>query len=140
MSTPKINEIHDEAEVERVARAICANSDPCRYGGCTPDDIVECLTGFMPRWKMHTDNARAALSAIDVAGIRADKWMPIETAPHDEVVLLYWKDWADREYMEAARASHGQSYPNGYSDMSRHGSATHWQPLPLPPALSPQES
>lgn len=65
---------------------------------------------------------------------RSPSWQPIDTAPHDEVVLLYWKDWADREYMEVTRASWGQRYPNGYSDMAKHGSATHWMPLPAAPA------
>jgi hypothetical protein len=67
-------------------------------------------------------------------------WQPIETAPHDEVVLLYWKDWADREYMDVTRASTGQRYPNGYSDISRHGYATHWAPLPPPPSEAPPPS
>jgi len=61
------------------------------------------------------------------------KWQPIETAPHDEVVLLYWEDWSGAKYMEAAQASHGQTFPNGYSNVSRHGSATHWMPLPAAP-------
>ena len=64
----------------------------------------------------------------------SQEWQDISTAPHDEVVLLYWEDWAGRKYMEATRASHGERFPNGYSNVSRHGSATHWMPLPTPPA------
>lgn len=60
-------------------------------------------------------------------------WQPIETAPHGECVLLYWRDWADREYMEVTQASWGERFPNGYSNLSRHGSATHWMPLPAAP-------
>lgn len=77
-----------------------------------------------------------AAAALTAAIGKMEGWRPIETAPHDEVVLLYWKDWADRIYMEAARASHGESFPNGYSNMSRHGYATHWMPLPSPPPTS----
>ena len=61
-------------------------------------------------------------------------WQPIETAPHDEVVLLYWKDWSGAEYMETARYSTGKRYENGYSDYSQHSWATHWMPLPAPPS------
>lgn len=66
-------------------------------------------------------------------------WQPIETAPHDEVVLLYWRDWSGVEYMEATRFSTGERLPNGFSNYSQHGWATHWMPLPPPPATGKPE-
>lgn len=73
-----------------------------------------------------------ALSAQvqDVAG-----WQPIEAAPHDTNVLLAWADstlpggWK----MEAGMASWGWRR-DGVSNMSEHGQATHWMPLPSAPA------
>jgi len=75
---------------------------------------------------------RSALAAQvqDVAG-----WQPIETAPHDTNVLLAWTDstlpcgWK----MEAGMASWGWRR-DGVSNMSEHGQATHWMPLPAAPA------
>jgi len=61
------------------------------------------------------------------------EWQPVSTAPHDEVVLLYWQDWQGFHYMEATRFSTGERSPNGYSNRSEHGYATHWMPLPAPP-------
>ncbi|MBP2508164.1 hypothetical protein J2855_001799 [Agrobacterium tumefaciens] len=74
----------------------------------------------------------SALSAQeqDVAG-----WQPIEAAPHDTNVLLAWADstlpcgWK----MEAGMASWGWRR-DGVSNMSEHGQATHWMPLPSAPA------
>jgi hypothetical protein len=58
-------------------------------------------------------------------------WQPIETAPHEQKVLVGW--WYNGEWMsEATMASHGWRR-NGISTMSWHGQATHWQPLPAPP-------
>lgn len=63
-----------------------------------------------------------------------DGWRPIETAPHNKSVLLAWEDWRDgRWIITVDAASTGQRYENGYSSISRHGSATHWRELPPPP-------
>lgn len=59
-------------------------------------------------------------------------WKAVETAPHETYVLLGW--WDDGKWNSATGfASHGWSR-NGISTMSRHGQATHWMPLPEPPA------
>lgn len=64
-----------------------------------------------------------------------DKWQSIDTAPHSTRVLLGWRDWRDGSWlMEVGAATTGQRFDNGYSNRSQHGSATHWQPLPQPPA------
>jgi hypothetical protein len=60
-----------------------------------------------------------------------DAWQDISTAPHETRVLLGW--WRDGVWLcETGMASHGWSR-NGISNMSLHGQATHWQPLPSPP-------
>lgn len=61
-------------------------------------------------------------------------WQPIETAPHNKKVILFWEDWRDgKPCMEIAPYSTGTRYANGYSSVSYHGSATQWMPLPEPP-------
>jgi hypothetical protein len=58
----------------------------------------------------------------------------MENAPHNVSVLLAWQDWRDGQWcMEIGPAVTGQRYENGYSSVSYHGSATHWQPRPAPP-------
>lgn len=61
-------------------------------------------------------------------------WQPIETAPHETPVLLSWVEWDGEWKFEVGPASWGWRTPT-VSNMSRHGRATHW--MPLPPA--PQE-
>lgn len=63
----------------------------------------------------------------------AGGWQDIASAPHDEVVLLAWQSWDGIWTVEATTASHGERFPNGYSTMSYHGQATHWQPIPPMP-------
>src|ERR1700690_2715006 len=57
------------------------------------------------------------------------QWQPIETAPKDTVVLLYTphRHFANPERIEACVYHDSQGG-------SRHAWATHWQPLPDPPA------
>lgn len=74
--------------------------------------------------------------------LTSDAWQPIETAPHQKRVLLGWRDWRDHQWcVEVGPATTGQRFGNGYSNLSQHGSATHWQPIPDGPAsqLSSQE-
>jgi hypothetical protein len=64
-------------------------------------------------------------------------WQPIETAPHAKRVLLGWRDWRDHQWcVEVGPATSGQRFDNGYSSLSQHGSATHWQPIPEGPAVT----
>ena len=60
-------------------------------------------------------------------------WQPIETAPHEDPILLAWQAWPEWKWvMEVGYASTGYRNEVG-SSISHHGSATHWQPLPQPP-------
>lgn len=62
-------------------------------------------------------------------------WRTMDSAPHGVRVLLAWQDWRDGTWcQEVGYASQGERYDNGYSSISHHGSATHWQHLPTPPA------
>ena len=59
------------------------------------------------------------------------EWRPIETAPHETLVVLGWfEDGVWKQ--DLGLASAGQRWPTGFSNMWCHGSATHW--LPLHPA------
>lgn len=71
---------------------------------------------------------------------RSDEWQDIEstTPPHDTAVLLGWQDSRGGCWIsEVAAYSTGERFDNGYSNLSLHGSATHWMSLPPPP---PQNS
>lgn len=66
----------------------------------------------------------------------APQWQGIESAPPppNTRVLLAWRDWRDGKWLiEAAPYETGERV-GPYSNVSRHGSATHWMPLPTPPA------
>lgn len=79
---------------------------------------------------------RAALTAA-----LAEMWRPIEEAEPNQTYLLGWHDWRDHAWCtEVAPAIHGQRFENGYSNVSRHGSATHYMPLPSPPNISARSS
>lgn len=87
------------------------------------------------------DRANAFARAI-IAQARADliadregrqQWQPIQTAPHGQEVLLGWVDWDGAWITEVAMATRGWRTER-VSTMSSHGRATHWQPLPAPPA------
>lgn len=73
-----------------------------------------------------------ALGRILTALRGAQGWQPIETAPHEELVVLGWRE-GDRWKQEIALASAGERFANGYSNRWCHGLATHWQPLPPAP-------
>lgn len=68
------------------------------------------------------------------AELQARQWQPIETAPHETLVVLGWHDENGVFKQEIGLASAGTRYPGGASDMWWHGSATHWMSLvPAPP-------
>lgn len=65
-------------------------------------------------------------------------WQPIETAPHETTVLL-WTPSDNGGVFEVGWASGGKrvALPGTMGTTSSrwwHGSATHWMPLPPPPA------
>lgn len=94
-------------------------------------DLIERLESYRPtnEWG---DPIHHAIIDEAAACIRAlVEWQPVETAPHETLVVLGWDEdgvWKQ----ELALASAGQRWPTGASNMWWHGSATHW--LPLPPA------
>lgn len=61
-------------------------------------------------------------------------WQLIETAPHNELVLLYcpYRCASNDVRIELGYASRGERI-GPYSSISYHGWATHWMPLPNPP-------
>ncbi len=78
----------------------------------------------------------AALHLLAFIGDRkAEAWQPIETAPHEALVVLGWYEDASWK-QEIALASAGERFSNGYSNRWWHGRATHWMPLPAPPTTT----
>lgn len=84
-------------------------------------------------FRQNNETALAALAAIDAA-LEGGGWLPIESAPHDTNVIMAWRDetYSDGWRIETGMASWGWRR-DGISNMSCHGQATHWRPLPLPP-------
>lgn len=65
-----------------------------------------------------------------------EKWQPIETAPHNENVLLFWVNSLTGKGEYEVNFASGGEVRGSYSSRWYHGSATHWRPLP--PAPAPQ--
>ena len=63
-------------------------------------------------------------------------WLPIDTAPANEPVLLYTPAgyYADGDRTEVDFASHGWARGD-INNFSHHSYATHWMPLPKPPQI-----
>ena len=66
------------------------------------------------------------------AELQARQWMPIETCPRDQEVLLGWYEWDGAWKTEVGAASWGWR-TDRVSNISKHGRATHWQTLPPAP-------
>lgn len=69
-------------------------------------------------------------------------WRPIEEAPHGVHVILYSPPsfFESDGLIEIALASGGERYENGFSSLWQHGRATHFMPLPKPPAAAAPET
>lgn len=127
-------------QVGRVARALAGHFGP-EYDHCPTDRadlrqqvaegrMVDCNATTQEDLK---EAARAAIAAMPSGEV--GQWLGIESAPRNKAVLLGWQDWRDGRWSMAVDAySTGQRFANGYSTVSNHGSATHWMPLPAPPA------
>lgn len=74
----------------------------------------------------------------DARVAESQRWHPIDSAPHETLVVLGWYDENEVFKQEIALASAGRRYPGGASDMWWHGRATHWMPLPDPPLPEPK--
>lgn len=83
-----------------------------------------------------TTTQAEAYAAARVA--ESQRWQPIETAPHETDLLLGWKDWSGDWITEVSPASWGWKNER-VSNISKHGQATHWMPLPTPPLPGPVE-
>lgn len=75
-----------------------------------------------------------ALSAELTAAREAQTWRPIDSAPHETLVVLGWYEtdfWGENGVwkQEIGLASAGSRNSLGYSNRWFHGSATHWMPL-----------
>ncbi len=68
---------------------------------------------------------------------RERKWRSVDSAPHEEAVLLGW--WQEDGHGGRNWETEVRAYSFGWrrgsiSNMSRHGQATHWMPLPKAPS------
>lgn len=112
-------------KIEKVTRALLAQME------AQDDDMIpsSIQRGNGLVWLEGWFDLRAAIAALD----KARGWQPIETAPHEELLVLGWYEGSIWK-QEIALASAGQRWDNGYSNRWFHGRATHWMPLPQPPA------
>ena len=109
----------------------------------TPDYASICET-VASEWQLggmdglYSDFATEVAKRAVTSALEAERWQPIETAPHETAVLLYSPpSYPSAPCIEVAFASSGREWaaPGGgrYSNVSRHAWATHWRPLPSPP-------
>lgn len=112
-----------ETVIEEIALMHEAEADRLEPKGSTRVDIYEHRTKTALLHRRWANRVRALKSSAP------DAWRPIETAPKDTDVLLgWWRSWPERQW-ESASGLAG-STKGGWL----HGQATHWQPLPAPPA------
>jgi len=86
---------------------------------------------YSPDYKIKaSDLIKAGEEAEMLMGIRREpRWLPIETAPEDEWVLI---GWTGKEELDIAKhRTHGWTSGSGFHPEDPQ--PTHWQPLPSPP-------
>ncbi len=114
-----------EKSIERGRKAYTAlQAQPAPAQG---DDVVEL------DWATAFEKAAAKTA-------RLEQWQPIETAPRDGSRFLVWeKHYGIRIGRCKERADHDDwlSYMDAFNGSSKGGPrATHWMPLPTPPAAA----
>ena len=62
------------------------------------------------------------------------KWQPIETAPKDEWVLVYYGEGSMVDTVSIACCRSSYDWADWDGDL--YGTPTHWMPLPPPPEAS----
>ena len=85
-----------------------------------------------------------ATSAL-LASPAGQGWQPIETAPKDGRQILAFRPTApaygdDQIVICRTTAAKNFAWDGGDNYTDRANTATHWQPLPSPPAIANQES
>ncbi len=110
----------------------------------TPPDVAKIARSLEALAEHLSDQPLTHADSTDLATIRqaatalrlsaGGGWRTMDSAPHGvNVLLAYWDEALGGWHMEAGMASWGWRR-GGVSNMSAHGQATHWQPLPSPPA------
>jgi Lar family restriction alleviation protein len=77
-------------------------------------------------WNTRTHSAEIAGALRD-----AERWRPIESAPHTGIAVLLWQPW--KSGRDCTTIGH---YANGWCDRFNEEMTpepTHWRPLPAPP-------
>lgn len=109
----------------------------------TSDDIrglldhIEAQADEIEALRSHNALLRGSIAQVERENDRLrEPWQPIETAPRGATVLLGWHDclggaWA----AEVGMASWGWK-TKSVSNISAHGRATHWMPLPAAPGAA----
>lgn len=98
--------------------------------GLRPYEFTVCGTSL--RWYLKRDVDVILSAAPAQAGDAMDEWQPIETAPHDEVLLLAYEfdrpgDW---------RIKVGGYWNGGWEVFGASWTPTRWKPLPVVPTVS----
>ena len=98
--------------------------------------LIERVLGCIPKTLNHHEVA-ALLSAARTQS-QGEGWEPIETAPRDGEELLVWGMSIGRRVASAKDVPRHEPYewPGGWDFPT---GATHWRPLPAPPASQIKE-
>jgi hypothetical protein len=132
-----------EARID-TSRAACFGKFPLRINGYDSGQKFETL-GEAKAYA-EADYKERVLSLLNTrltqpqadAAVAVEQWQPIETAPRDGSRFLVWeKHYGIRIGRCKERADHDDwlSYMDAFDGSSKGGPrATHWMPLPTPPA------
>lgn len=106
-------------------------------GGITKDFLKKSFKDIETIIKKQ-DNSQLVAAPADMVM----QWRDISTAPHNQIVLLYSPGTgceSNPPRIECDYASHGWQNEIA-SNLSRHGWATHWMPLPPTPQEGGQDA
>lgn len=110
-----------------------------QQGSVLTEEYCAGMSALCKKW----DAERRAAPSADSAADTRDAWLPIESAPLDKSVLLWWRPVNQSPAAEACVHGQVSSYTAGawwdpqaaeYRDLDR---VTLWQPLPAPPRTPP---
>jgi hypothetical protein len=100
-------------------------------------DIVAAIRALYPRDDHRGCGEIAMAAAAEIEKLRAaqpplPEWQPIETAPPDEPVLVWWSYWSLRPFI--AEKYLGRWTSNWVLSEDGGVEPLAWMPLPAPPA------
>lgn len=144
LTPEKLDELERLAELATPGPYSCVNGETITLRAPDGSCLAQ-MTFLTKRGRRDADEvAKTArmLATLDPATVRElvlaakeRQWQPIETSPHETLVVLGWREANGAWKQEIAMASAGLRHLHNAPDIWRHPAATHWVPLPEPPEV-----